>query len=67
MELDTNHLRLSDDELRDLMIYYATKNRQVDFEKLYREIYKDATTAEILRCAFFIRLALDLPNYKIGY
>lgn len=67
MELNTNHLHLSDDQLRDLMIYYATKDRLLDFERLYKEIYKDATSYEIHRCMFFVRLALGLPNYKIGY
>jgi len=67
MRIDINSINITDDELRDLMIYYITKDRQIDFQRLYKDIYKDATFAEMARCAFFVRLALGLSEPFHGY
>jgi hypothetical protein len=67
MKIDVNKYNISDDELRDLMIYYIIKDRKIDFERLYKEIYKDADSAEMARCAFFVKLALGLSEPFRGY
>jgi hypothetical protein len=67
MRIDVNNIDITDDELRDLMIYYITKDRQADFERLYKSIYKDANSAEMARCAFFVRLGLGLSEPFRGY
>lgn len=67
MIIDTNSLHLSDDQIRDLMIFYASKLKDYEFMKLYKELYEDATNHEIIRCAYFIRLALGISNNYCNY
>jgi hypothetical protein len=59
MEIDSG-LSINDDQIRDLMIYYATKYRDFDFGSLYLNLYPNTTADERNRCAYFIRLALGL-------
>jgi hypothetical protein len=67
MILDTNKLHLSDNEIRDLMIYYARENKMAAFNKFYKELYKDAIDREVVRCYYFIRLASGLTDDYINY
>jgi hypothetical protein len=59
-KIDSNNMHLSDEQIQDLMIHYARLDRGVDFIVLYKELYKDAEKNEMLRCMYFIRLALRL-------
>jgi hypothetical protein len=59
--MDVDHgLSIDDDQIKDLMIYYASQYRDTDFEIFYKTLYPATMTSEALRCAYFIRLALGL-------
>jgi hypothetical protein len=53
-------LSIDDNQVRDLMIYYASKYRDVEFGSLYLTLYPNTIADERNRCAYFIRLALGL-------
>jgi hypothetical protein len=53
-------LSIDDNQVRDLMVYYASKYRDFEFGSLYLTLYPVTTEGERLRCAYFIRLALGL-------
>ena len=68
MEIDNNTLNINDNQVRDLMIFYASKYRDVEFGSLYLTLYPNATADERNRCAYFIRLALGLnPDNRNTY
>jgi hypothetical protein len=55
-----NLYEITDSQVRDLMVYYASKYRDTDFEVSYKILYPQAVSSECFRCAYFIRLALGL-------
>jgi len=65
-KIDSNNLHLSDDQIRDLIIHYASLGRLLAFTELYMKICGVVSRDEAARCYFFIRLALKLPQDDYG-
>jgi hypothetical protein len=59
MEID-NTIDVTKNQIRDLLIYYATKYKDAEFYEFYKILYPDATNHECARIAYFIRLALGI-------
>ena len=57
-----NPVKISSEQALDLLIYYAMKSKHYEHNKLYKVLMPDATAGEIFRSAFFIRLALGIPE-----